>query len=66
MQKNSNSLKVKTWLIVFIFLSSAGLGYSVVNQFVFDKPNTSLLLIFGSLFVAAIAALQRNKYQNLK
>ncbi|WP_289663710.1 hypothetical protein [Flavobacterium panacagri] len=62
MKTTSISTSEKIFNFVFIFLASAGLGYSLMNQFILDKPNKELLLIMICLFVASMASWQRKKY----
>ncbi len=61
MKSNSTPLPNKIYAFVTIFLSSAGLGYALINQFLLNKPNTSLLIIFACLFVVYTASWQRKK-----
>ncbi len=61
MKLNSTSLPIKIFTYTNIFLSSAGLSYALVNQFIINKPNNNLLILFICLFVVAVASWQRNK-----
>ncbi|CAM2859463.1 hypothetical protein SAMN05444355_10123 [Flavobacterium frigoris] len=47
---------------LFIFLSTLGLSYSLVNYFLFHKPDTQFLTVMICLFVASIASWQRKKH----
>ncbi|WP_431243383.1 hypothetical protein ACQ9BO_01555 [Flavobacterium sp. P21] len=47
---------------IFIFLTSGAFGYALTNHFLLDHPNTTLLLVTGFFFLAAIASWQRKKY----
>ena len=51
---------------VFIFLSSFGLGYALVNKFIFDKPKTELLLLMICLFIISVISWQREKKDRKK
>jgi len=51
----------KSESIVFIFCTSLGLGYALVNHFILDKPKTELLLEMICLFMLSIASWQRKK-----
>lgn len=61
MKPISTSIIQKSFNFAFIFLTAAGLGYFLVNQFILDKPNTKLLIMMFAFFVASIAAWQRKK-----
>ncbi|MCI9844404.1 hypothetical protein [Flavobacterium pectinovorum] len=61
-------MKTKTTTVIekifnsaFITLSSLGLSYSLINNFILDKPNKDMLLIMICLFFASIASWQRKK-----
>lgn len=62
MKTQSNSVSEKIFNFVFMSLSSAGLGYALVNHFMLGKPQREFLLIMICLFVASIASWQRKKY----
>ncbi|CAA9196446.1 hypothetical protein ACHRVW_00720 [Flavobacterium collinsii] len=62
MKTTSISVTEKVFNFVFVFAASVGLGYSLVNQFVLDKPNKELLLVMICLFFASMASWQRKKY----
>jgi hypothetical protein len=62
MKPISISIFQKSFNLIFIFLTAAGLGYFLVNQFILNKPNTGLLIMMLALFVASIAAWQRKKH----
>ncbi len=62
MKTTSTSIGEKIFNFVFVLLASAGLGYSLVNQFIFHKPNKDFLLIMLCLFFASLASWQRKKY----
>jgi len=51
----------KSESIVFIFCTSLGLGYTLVNHFIFNKPRTETLIVMICLFVVSIASWQRKK-----
>ncbi|MBP4141023.1 hypothetical protein J3S90_04335 [Flavobacterium sp. P4023] len=46
----------------FIFLTSMGLCFSLVNHFILQKANFSLLIIMSCLFVISLASWQRKKW----
>ncbi|KFF07599.1 hypothetical protein [Flavobacterium reichenbachii] len=62
MKTTSTSIGEKIFNFLFVQLASAGLAYSLVNQFILDKPNKDLLLIMLCLFFASLAFSQRKKY----
>jgi uncharacterized membrane protein YccC len=62
MKTISTSVIEKTFNFVFVTVASAGLGYSLVNQFILNHPNKDLLLAMICLFFASIASWQRKKY----
>ncbi|MFH6997715.1 hypothetical protein ACHRVZ_07270 [Flavobacterium sp. FlaQc-57] len=62
MKTISTSVSEKIFNFVFVSLTSAGLGYALVNQFILDKPNKDLLLLTICLFFASLASWQRKKY----
>lgn len=64
MKPISTSIIPKSVNLAFIFLTAAGLGYFLINQFVLDKPNAKLLIMMLAFFVASIAAWQRKKQVN--
>lgn len=45
-----------------IFISSIGLSYSLVSQYIYDKPKAELLLMMSCLFVAGVFSVLRTKY----
>ena len=47
---------------IMIFISSVGLNYALVSQFVYDKPKSELLLMMSCLFVAGVFSVLRTKY----
>ena len=51
MKTISTSVSEKIFNFVFVSLTSAGLGYALVNQFILDKPNKDLLLLTICLFL---------------
>ena len=51
MKTMTTSIGEKIFNFVFVQLASAGLAYSLVNQFILDKPNKDLLLIMLCLFL---------------
>ncbi|MBF7093353.1 hypothetical protein IUY40_17605 [Flavobacterium sp. ALJ2] len=65
MKTTSTSKSEKIFNFVFIFLTSLGLGYTLVNQFLLNKPKTELLTVIISLFVISIASWQRRKMGKL-
>lgn len=56
MKATSILSKVPIFNFVFISLATLGLVFSAVNHFLLHHPNTQLLLIMSSLFVASVAA----------
>lgn len=64
MKTNSISIKEKIFNIALIFLTSAGFGFALMNQFVLNKPNNSLLTIMACLFVVAMASWKRKNESN--
>ncbi|MGO4772667.1 hypothetical protein ACEN2I_13465 [Flavobacterium sp. W22_SRS_FK3] len=46
---------------VFVFSTSLGLGYTLVNHFILNKPRTETLVVMICLFAASIASWQRKK-----
>ncbi len=61
MKTESTSKSERTSNFIFIFLTSLGLGYTLVNHFIFDKPRTETLVVMICLFVVSIASGQRKK-----
>ncbi|QOG03315.1 hypothetical protein [Flavobacterium sp. MDT1-60] len=51
----------KSESIVFIFFTSLGLGYTLVNHFILDKPRTEILVVMICLFAISIVSWQRKK-----
>jgi hypothetical protein len=47
---------------VMIFISSIGLSYAIVNQYVYDKPILDMLLIMSCFFLAGVFSVLRTKY----
>ncbi|WP_170857212.1 hypothetical protein [Flavobacterium micromati] len=47
---------------ISIFISAIGLGYAFVNQYVYDKPNSEMLLMWSCLFLAGVFSVLRTKY----
>ena len=47
---------------VMIFISSIGLSYALVNQYVYEKPNSDMLLMMSCFFVAGVFSVLRTKY----
>jgi hypothetical protein len=41
---------------VLLFLASVSIGYSVVREFVFDKPDNGLLLVIGCCLLAGYSS----------
>ncbi|WP_133527111.1 hypothetical protein [Flavobacterium sp. 245] len=62
MKTQSTSKKERTSSFVFIFCTSLGLGYTLANHFIFDKPRTETLIVMICLFVISIASWQRKKF----
>lgn len=48
--------------LLMIFFSSLGIGYALINQFIYDKPKTEILAVMICLLVAGIASRLREKY----
>ncbi|MRX69171.1 hypothetical protein SAMN06265349_104143 [Flavobacterium resistens] len=61
MKTQSTSKKERTSNFAFIFCTSLGLGYTLVNHFILDKPRTETLIVMICLFVISIASWQRKK-----
>jgi hypothetical protein len=47
---------------IMIFISSIGLSYALVSQYVYDKPKSEMLLIMSCLFLAGVFSVLRTKY----
>ena len=47
---------------VMIFISSIGLGYAIINQCVYEKPNSDMLLMMSCFFLAGVFSVLRTKY----
>lgn len=47
---------------VMIFISSIGLGYALVSQYVYDKPKSEMLLLMSCFFLAGVFSVLRSKY----
>jgi hypothetical protein len=47
---------------IMIFISSIGLGYGLVNQYVYDKPKSEMLLMMSCFFLAGLFSVSRSKY----
>ncbi len=47
---------------IMIFFSSIGLGYALVNQYVYDKPKSEMLLTMSCFFLAGVFSVLRSKY----
>jgi len=62
MKTQSTSVSKSISDFLFIFLTSLGLGYALTKQFIFDKPNDSMLLTMICLFIVSIASWRRKKY----
>lgn len=62
MKTQLTSISEKIINFLFVFLSSAGLGYALVNHFILEKPNKQFLLIMICFFLASVASWQRKKY----
>lgn len=45
MKTKSTSKSERTSNFIFVFLTSLGLGYTLVNHFIFDKPRTETLVV---------------------
>jgi hypothetical protein len=65
MKTTSISKSEKIFNFVFIFLTSLGLGYALVNQFILNKPKTEFLVVMICLFVISVASWQRRKIGKL-
>lgn len=55
---------LKSGSVVFVFCTSLGLGYALVNHFILDKPKTELLIEMICLFVISLVSWQRKKTSN--
>ena len=62
MKTSSSSASEKKYAILFIFLTSMGLGYVLAKQFIFDKPDNGALIPMICLFVVSVASWLRKKY----
>ena len=47
---------------IMIFISSIGLSYALVRQYVYDKPNLDMLLMASCFFLAGVFSVLRTKY----
>ena len=47
---------------VMILISSLGIGYALVSQYVYDKPKSEMLLMTSCLFLAGVFSVLRTKY----
>jgi hypothetical protein len=47
---------------LFIFLSTVGLSYSIVTQFLMHKSDNQFFIIMSCLFVVSIVSWQRKKH----
>jgi hypothetical protein len=47
---------------IMIFISSIGVGYALVNQYVYDKPKSEMLLVMSCFFLAGVFSVLRTKY----
>jgi hypothetical protein len=47
---------------IMIFISSIGLGYALVSQYVYDKPKSEMLLMMSCFFLAGVFSVLRTKY----
>ena len=47
---------------VMIFISSIGLSYAIVNQYVYNKPILDMLLIMSCFFLAGVFSVLRTKF----
>lgn len=55
---------MKKFYLITIFISAAGLGYSLLQYFFAEESSLSLVIIMVCFFVASVAAWQRNKLSN--
>ena len=47
---------------IMIFISSLGIGYALVSQYVYDKPKSEMLLMMSCFFLAGVFSVLRSKY----
>ncbi|MFE3867403.1 hypothetical protein ACFX5E_04850 [Flavobacterium sp. LS2P90] len=47
---------------IMIFISSIGVGYALVNQYVYEKPKSEMLLMMSCFFLAGVFSVLRTKY----
>lgn len=58
----STSINKKTSInSLLIFLASLGISFSLVNEFVFDRPKRELLVIMICLLVAGFTSKKRQQ-----
>lgn len=55
---------MKKFYLIAIFVTAAGLGYSLTQYFFAGESSLSLVIIMACFFVASIAAWQRMKLTN--
>ncbi len=55
---------MKKFYLIAIFLTAAGLGYSLSNYFFGEESNLSLVIIMACFFVVSVAGWQRLKITN--
>lgn len=46
---------------IMIFISSIGVSYALVGQYVYNKPKSEMLLMMSCLFVAGVFSVLRTK-----
>ena len=47
---------------IMIFISSIGVSYALMSQYVYNKSKSELLLMMSCLFVAGVFSVLRAKY----
>ena len=47
---------------IMIFISSIGVGYALVRQYVYDKSNSEMLMMMSCFFLAGVFSVLRTKY----
>ncbi|WP_313804735.1 hypothetical protein [Flavobacterium sp.] len=59
--KTSTNKKSTPVNSLLIFLASFGIGFALINEFVFDRPKRALLAIMICLLVVGIASKKRQQ-----
>lgn len=61
MKPQSPVSKENIFNYVFIFMTSLGLSFSLVNHFIFGKTDFTLVVIMACLFIASVASWLRKR-----